>query len=115
MLTALKLMLEPIPQVQVIGDAERASQAVERIETLRPDVAFLDISLAEGSGIDVLKRIKQTLPAVIAIMLTSHDDRWTRTKCKEAGADHFLSKSDDFAKIPALLRQIAQETGLDLS
>lgn len=112
-LKALKLLLELIPQVQIIGTAERAPQAAERIEILRPDVAFLDFSLAEGSGIDVLKRIKPALPSVIAIILTSHDDRWIRAKCKDAGADHFLNKSADFDKIPDLLQQIARDNGLD--
>jgi DNA-binding NarL/FixJ family response regulator len=114
-LKALKLLLESVSQVQIIGTAERAPQAAELIETLKPDVALLDFSLAEGSGIDVLKQIKQTVPATIAIILTSHDDRWIRAKCKEAGADHFLNKSADFDKIPNILRQIAREKGLDSS
>ena len=111
-LKALNLLLECIPQVQVIGSAERAPRAAELIEKLKPDVAFLDFSLAEGSGLDVLKQIKPALPAIIAIILTSHDDRWIRAKCKAAGADHFLSKSSDFEKIPDLLRQILREKEL---
>jgi DNA-binding NarL/FixJ family response regulator len=111
-LNALKTLIQPVPEVQIVGNAERAGQAIELIETLQPGVAVLDISLAEGTGLDVLKRIKRTLPGVIAIILTSYDGRWIRAKCKEAGADHFLNKSADFDKIPNLLRQIAGENGL---
>ena len=114
-LTALKTLIQTVSQVQIIGNAERAAQAIELIETLDADVAVLDISLAEGSGLDVLKQIKRTLPRVIAIILTFYDDRWIRAKCKGAGADHFLNKSADFDKIPNLLRQIAGEKGFDNS
>ncbi len=114
-LTALKTLIQPVSQVQIVGNAERAPQAIELIETLAADVAVLDISLAEGTGLDILKRIKRTLPRVIAIILTSHDGRWIRAKCKEAGADHFLNKSADFDKIPYLLRQIAGEKELGCS
>jgi DNA-binding NarL/FixJ family response regulator len=111
MLKALKTLIQPVSDVQIIGNAERAPQAIELIESLEADVAVLDISLAEGSGLDVLKRIKRTLPGVIAIILTFYDDRWIRAKCKAEGADHFLNKSADFDKIPDLLRQISSSKG----
>ena len=111
-LKALKTLIQPVSHVQIVGNAERASQAIELIETLEADVAVLDISLAEGTGLDVLKRIKRTLPGVIAIILTSYEGRWIRAKCLGAGADHFLNKCSDFDKIPTLLRQIVVDKGL---
>jgi DNA-binding NarL/FixJ family response regulator len=111
-LNALTILLAGVPHVQIVGHADRAQQAAQLIASLRPDVALLDVSLAEGTGIQVLQQIKQTSPGVVAVVLTSYDDRWTRAKCKEAGADHFLNKSADFDKIPDLLQRIAHEKGI---
>ena len=105
---ALKAWLAEIPWVRVVGCAGEARKVSALIENRQPDVVFLDNSLAGGSGIEVLKRIKTVLPPTVVVMFTADDFPQIRSRCQAAGADYFLNKSTEFAKIPELLQQIRQ-------
>jgi len=67
----MESMLSAIPGVEVVGYAVDESGAIERINTLLPDVVTLDISLQSGSGIHVLENIKKQHPAIKIIVLTN--------------------------------------------
>lgn len=97
------------PGVKIVGEADGARTGFEAIKQSRPDVAVLDIQMQDGSGIDVLERVKEEFPATHVIMLTNHANPFYRRKCMEAGADYFLDKSADFAKVDDILRSLASE------
>lgn len=59
-------------QVQVTGNAESVSEAVELIHSTQPDLVFLDIEIGEGSGFDVLEAIKNTPTEVIFTTAFNH-------------------------------------------
>ena len=67
---ALQTLLSNIPQVEIVGHADNTREASELIDQRKPDVALLDIPLSGGTGIDVSKRIKKTLPARVVIIFT---------------------------------------------
>jgi DNA-binding LytR/AlgR family response regulator len=56
----LKKKLESFPDIRCIGEAEKMAQAEQEIVELNPDLLFLDIQLAEGTGFDLLNRIHFT-------------------------------------------------------
>jgi two-component system LytT family response regulator len=60
----LRRMLEPMADVEVVGEAKNARDAVDDIRRLRPDLVFLDVQMPDGSGFDVLERLDEA-PAVI--------------------------------------------------
>jgi len=88
-------MLSKIEGIEVVGQAQDVSEALSGIGALRPDVVILDIQMPGGSGIDVLRDVKQNYPEMIAIMLTNHPYPQYQHRCAELGADFFLSKSTD--------------------
>jgi DNA-binding NarL/FixJ family response regulator len=96
-------MLSEIEGVEVEGYAEDAATATRMIRELRPDAVILDIRLATGSGIDVLKAIKIDRPDVLVIMLTLYPYAQYRDSCMKAGASLFLDKSTGFERIPEVL------------
>jgi DNA-binding NarL/FixJ family response regulator len=55
----------------VCGEAEDAPQALRAIEALKPDVVIADITLASGSGIELVKDIKRCVPSVAIVVLTT--------------------------------------------
>ncbi len=75
----------------------------------QPDVAILDISLAEGNGIDVLVNVKPRLPALKGIMLTNYSSPQHLKASADAGAEYFLDKSVDFERIAEILAQLLGE------
>ncbi len=94
-----------IGQIQIASDYDEAYNFFsEKI----PDLVLLDINLPGKSGIELLKEIKKTGMECKIIMITNHTDDYYRELCKELGADHFLDKSNDFAIVPGLIRELNQ-------
>jgi DNA-binding NarL/FixJ family response regulator len=62
------------PDREICGEAANEPQALELIGTARPDVAIVDITLENGSGIELIKSIKAIHPAVKTLVLSMHDE-----------------------------------------
>lgn len=99
----MQSMLTAIPGVEVVGYAGDESTAIERINTLLPDVVTLDISLQPGSGIKVLESIKKQHPEIKVIVLTNYTDEFYANSCKGAGADYFFDKTYQFSRVRSAL------------
>jgi DNA-binding NarL/FixJ family response regulator len=102
-------LLEDIPGVAVAGIADDSVSACLLIRAMLPDVVILDIRLASGSGIEVLREIKAESPSPLVIMLTNYSEPQFRETCLTAGADYFLDKSKEFDRLREIL---AKRTGL---
>ncbi len=104
----LVTMALDLPEVDMVGQAEDAPGSVDAIRQAQPDVVILDIRMPGGSGIEVLRRLKEMTPAPAVIMLTNFSYEQYRTKCEAAGADFFFDKSTEFDQIPLALEQVRQ-------
>jgi len=104
-------LIREIEDVEVVGEAETYDAAVSGILNTRPDVAVLDIKLADdgGSGIDVLIEVKKGLPAMRAIVLSNYATPQHMKASADAGAEFFLDKSADFERIAEILEQLKDE------
>lgn len=102
----LTAMLSDIPGVKIIGHAVDEHGAIEKIGAAHPDTVILDIGLRPGSGINVLKAIKQHSPAVKVIVLTNYTDEIYVNRCMRAGADYFLDKTFEFIRVGTILKQL---------
>ena len=101
-------LLSEVEGAEVIGQAANTGDAIEGIRRLKPHVVILDIRMPGGSGIDVLKRIKQESRPPVVMMLTNHASPQYRKKCVEWGADFFLDKSRDLECLLMIFRSLAQ-------
>ena len=72
--------------------AGSAEEAWRRIEREVPDIAFVDIRLPGQNGLELTKRIKESYPATVVIILTSYDLPESRAVAKRYRCDHFLVK-----------------------
>ena len=64
-------LLAEADDICVAGEACSVEEAWNLFEQCRPDAVVLDIQLPDGSGLEVLRRIKQTMPSCLVIMLTN--------------------------------------------
>jgi len=105
-------MIREIDDVEVVGEAATYDAAVDGIMSTRPDVAVLDIKLADdrGSGIDVLSQVRKELPAIKAIVLSNYATPQHMKASSDAGAEYFLDKSADFERITEILEQMKSST-----
>ena len=102
-------MIRDVEDVEVVGEAASYGQAVSRIAESLPDVAILDIKLAddEGSGIDVLNEVRKSQPGIRAIVMSNYVTPQHVKASADAGAEYFLDKSVDFGRIPEILRRMS--------
>lgn len=92
-------LLTEFHQIRVAGQAGSSAETLEALDHIRPDAVILDIRLPDGSGIELLKTIKDRYPDIRVIMLTNFDYGQYRRQCRKLGADHFLNKTLEFDKI----------------
>jgi CheY-like chemotaxis protein len=87
----LRLILEPGYEVIEAGDGD---QALRQLTDHRPDIAILDVSMPELTGIDVCRRLRQdpSLATTGVIVITANGTPLDRTVALDAGADYFLTK-----------------------
>ena len=97
-----------IEGAEVVGNAASFDKAVAGITSTRPDVAILDIKLADnrGSGIDVLNRVRPDLPEMKAIVMSNFATPQHMKASADAGAEYFLDKSADFERITTILEEM---------
>ena len=73
------------PDLEVCGEAGSEPQALERLATVTPDVAVVDISLETGSGLELVKSIKAVHPGVKSLVLSMHDESLYAERALHAG------------------------------
>jgi len=92
MRSGLRLLLESRPEFSVVAEAADGRQAVEQAETLRPDVAVMDIGMPQLNGIEAAQRITNALPHTAIVILSMHSDEGYDLRALKAGAKGYLLK-----------------------
>jgi two-component system response regulator DevR len=103
----LTQMLSAVPGFEVVGEAGTAEQALARIPAVRPDVAVLDARLPDGSGIDVCREIRASMPNTYCLILTSYDDQDAVLAAVLANASGYVLKDIRGTALVDALRQVA--------
>ncbi len=93
--------------IDVVGEAGTAHEALARLPAARPDVALLDAQLPDGNGIDVCRDIRSSVPDTKCIILTSYDDDDAIFAAVMAGAAGYLLKEVRGLSLVDAIRQVA--------
>ncbi len=100
-------LLTSEPDIEIVGEAGTAAEALARIPAARPDIAVLDARLPDGSGIDVCRDIRSGQPSIRCLILTSYDDNDAVFAAVMAGASGYLLKEVRGASLVDAIRQVA--------
>lgn len=93
--------------LEVAGQAADGDEALEKIETLRPDVVLLDIRLPRRNGLEVLQEARRRGAVPPTLILTTFDDDALLFDALKAGARGFLLKDVTFERLTAAIREVA--------
>jgi len=100
----LLALMTAMPQIEVVGEANDASSALEMVLEHRPHLVLLDMDLADNGAWKVLRQIKNDWPAIRCIALA--DDVPQQHECAAAGADVALVKGFPPAQLIATIEQL---------
>ncbi|MFI0810748.1 response regulator [Streptomyces echinatus] len=100
-------MLSVEPDIEVVGEAGTAADALVRIPATRPDVAVLDVRLPDGSGVEVCREIRSSDRSVRCLMLTSFADDEALFDAIMAGASGYVLKAIRGNELLQAVRDVA--------
>ena len=105
-LQALRLALEPHPELEIVGEAKSGSEVLPRVAETNPDLVLLDIRMPGLDGLQVLDRLQKLYPELKVVMLSGVDDPELAAEALRRGAKAFLGKGIDPAEVAPVLRQV---------
>jgi len=94
------------PDLEICGEAGNEPVALEMISQTRPDVAVVDITLENGSGIELLKNIRACHPEVKCLVLSMHDETLYAERALHAGARGYIMKREAARKVIAGIQAV---------
>jgi DNA-binding NarL/FixJ family response regulator len=104
----LRRVLESESDIQVVGEASNASEAISRSRELRPDVVLIDIGMPGMSSFEAARVITRELTGTRLIFLTMYEDEEYLIQCLDAGASGYILKDAPGPKLIAAVREVSQ-------
>jgi len=92
----------------VCGEADGASDALQQVAAVEPDIVIVDITLAHGSGLALIKDLKYQCPKSAVIVLSMHDESLYAERALRAGAKGYVMKKETTKKIITAIRQVLE-------
>ena len=86
------------PDLVVCGESESAPEAFAAFGASKPDIAIVDISLKNSSGIELIKNLKESHPAVAVLVLSMHEESHYAGRALRAGARGYVMKRETTAR-----------------
>jgi len=111
----LRAVLSVEPDLDVVGEAATAREAIDKALALRPDVVLMDVRLGEPEdigGIEACREIRSALPEAGVLMFSSYGERETVLSAIVAGAAGYLTKNVARAQLVAGIRAVGQGQSL---
>jgi len=108
----LRDLAEECGGIEVVGEADRASAAMEGIAGTHPQVALLDIRLPDYDGVELCREIRSRFPEVRCLMFTSYADEEALVNAILAGASGYLLKLTQGEELIEAIRSVASGTSL---
>ena len=99
-------LIDSQEDLTVCAQAEEALQALKLIREKHPDMAIVDISLEQTSGMELIKDINAQHPKLLVLALSMHDESLYAERALRAGAKGYIMKQEATNKIIAAIRQV---------
>src|SRR5262249_41381781 len=104
----LTSLIDQQPDMSVCGEAEAIADAVKILKSATPDIAVVDLSLKEASGLELVKTIKSRWPNVGVVVLSMHEEDIYAERAIRAGARGYVMKRESTKRIITAIREVFQ-------
>lgn len=102
----LRMILEALSDIDVVGEAGDGREALAQAEMLRPDVIIMDIAMPELNGIEATRRICELLPAIKIVILSMHHTMEHVHRAIQAGARAYILKESAGSSVVKAVRAV---------
>lgn len=103
----LRRLLEPEPDIQVVGEANDGQEVQRVVKELQPDVVLMDVSMAVVDGISATREITRQWPDVKVVVLSMHAEEEHLFQALQAGAAGYVLKTAKAEQVVAAVREAA--------
>jgi DNA-binding NarL/FixJ family response regulator len=102
----MRQMLAAENDLEVCGEAESVHAAEQLIATARPDLVILDLAMANGSGLDLLRSLRESMPALPVLVLSMHDEALFAERVLRGGARGYIMKQEAITGLVGAIRRV---------
>ncbi|GGD00351.1 DNA-binding response regulator [Thalassobacillus devorans] len=105
----LKMLLNSLPDMEVVGEASEGNEGIEKALEQKPDAVLMDLSMPHGKdGLSATAELKKQLPDTAILILTMHDDEEYLFRAIQAGASGCVLKSAPHDELVNAIRSVCQ-------
>ncbi|MBA6263792.1 response regulator transcription factor [Colwellia sp. Bg11-12] len=102
----LRQLIDGEVDLKLCGEASNVDEALKMRSLINPDVAIVDISLPDGNGLDLIKKLHYWKPQMQIIALSMHDDELYAERAINNGASGYINKQDSAQKLLLGIREV---------
>jgi DNA-binding NarL/FixJ family response regulator len=103
----IRQMIAVEPSLTICGEAESTRQALQMVTALKPDLALVDLSLEEGTGLELIRALRDTAPDVRILVFSMHDEALFAERALRAGARGYIMKQEAINGLVHAIREVA--------
>jgi len=102
----LAALIASKPEYVIVGETDSLSGAMNMAELKRPDLAVVDINLQDGSGMDLIPRLKAQNPGIVVLVLSMYDERYYSERILRLGARGYIMKDQAGNKVMEAMQTV---------
>jgi DNA-binding NarL/FixJ family response regulator len=102
----LSQIIEDLDDMQAVGEARDADEALGKIAADCPDLVLIDVSLGDRGGIELIKELKSRYPELKMLVLSMHDESLFAERAVRAGALGYVNKNEPTDTLVSAMRQV---------
>jgi DNA-binding NarL/FixJ family response regulator len=104
----IRLLLERQAELEVVAEAEDGVDALQKAQSLRPDLCILDVAMPRMTGLQAAREIRAHVPEAAVLILSMHDDQRYLFDALRAGASGYVLKREADQDLVAAIRAIGR-------
>jgi DNA-binding NarL/FixJ family response regulator len=103
---SLKRIIQQQPDLDVCGETDNGSQAMELVAETKPHLVILDLTLKDSHGLELIKNLSDSYPKVLSLVFSMHEEFLHAERAIRAGARGYVAKEEPPAKILYAIRKV---------
>ncbi len=103
----IRQMIAAEPDLEICGEADSAQAALQLARALKPHLAVVDLSLAQGTALTLIRELRESVPGLEVLVLSMHDETLFAERVLRAGARGYIMKQAAIDGLVGAIRQVA--------